>query len=289
MKRVHLLEALLLASAVVLSCSKENTDEGGSSAVQETFTDFTGTEVTTLDEVSPRVYCGWDMRWHQLTGNLDKWDYVRKNATGFYTNFIDMYYMVNENTKTAEQTLADLNKAFSSKYAFFEGSVETALNNSEATDRKTLELLTEAGFTVDYASVNYMTVAAKTSCQNRMNVLATYKGKRKVLYLCGPWCFNGNIKNDADAMEMSTWGDGTQTDGPLGYWYGDVGSMKQGSYSIVKRMNGLGKDTAIMLAPYAAGVAGYDASTDFLDVSKDCVFGHEDNNAAPPIWPCGCT
>ena len=45
-----------------------------------------------------------------------------------------------------------------------------------------------------------------------------------------------------------------------------------------------GRETAIMLAPYYAGIDAYDPRKDFLRVSKDCVLGHEDAGAMPQIW-----
>lgn len=44
------------------------------------------------------------------------------------------------------------------------------------------------------------------------------------------------------------------------------------------------KTSAVMLSPYAAKVAGYNATEDFFRVSKESVLGHEDNNASPDIW-----
>lgn len=248
--------------------------------------------VKTLADRTVRIYWGFDNQWHKLTNSADwpKWNYVRENLTGFYTNFIDMWNMAFQNSKSAEETCSALYNTFKNKYCFFETSMETAVNaaatgyNNAISDKRSLDYLTNAGFNVDYTSLNYMTVADKTNCQSRISLLQSYDGTRKCFYLCGPWCFNGNITNDDSAVEMSKWGDGIETDGPLGYWYANQGSMKECSYSIVKYMAKLNKVAAIMLAPYDAGVSGYSAPANFLGVSKDCVLSHEDNKAAPDIW-----
>ncbi|MBR4755518.1 MAG: hypothetical protein IK076_01095 [Bacteroidales bacterium] len=287
--------ASLLCILVALSfssCKEKPGDADDPSGEEVTFVDYSGIRIKTLPERKAGVYWGWDRRWHEITdpANRGKWNYVRENLTGFYTNFIDMWCMVYQNSKTPEETCKALYETFAGKSAFFEATMETKVNdgqngyNNEETDRRTLDLLTGAGFSVDYASVNYMTLAQAEYCKERMKLVATYKGDRKCLTLVGPWCFNGNIGNDKDAMEMSTWGDGLQTDGPLGYWKANQGKMREGSYSIVKRAALLGKESAVMLAPYDAGIASYNQKTDFLAVSKDCVFGHEDNGAMPDLW-----
>ena len=264
MKRSTL--ACIFVILAACACGKKD-PEGKETPQKEqvTFEDHSGKTVKTLKERKALVYWGWDTRWHEITdkANRDKWNYVRENLTGFYTNFIDMWCMVYQNSKTAAETCKALYETFEGKSAFFEATMETRVNdsevgyNNEETDRRTIDLLTDAGFSVDYASVNYMTVANAAYCKERMKLVATYRGNRKCYYLCGPWCFGGDISKDKDAMEMCTWGDGTQTDGPLGFWFSNQNKMRETSYSIVKHMWKIGKETAIMLAPYHAGVAGY--------------------------------
>ena len=284
----------LAVSAAISSCGKSDgaKTDGTAGGQTVTFPDYSGLTVKTLEEKSPRVYWGFDNKWHDIasSANRPKWEYTREHLTGFYTNFIDMWCMNFQNSKTAGETCKELYETFVNKNAFFEATMETKVNdgangyNNEETDRRTIDQLTSAGFNVDYASVNYMTVASKDYCKQRMNLIATYKGTRKCFYLCGPWTMNGSIFNDKDALEMAGWGDGIETDGPLGFWYSNQGKMKECSYSIVKYMKSKNLETAIMLAPYSADVSGYTATTKFLQVSKDCVLGHEDNNAAPEIW-----
>ena len=287
-----ILAALMALLLVLPSCSKKESGKTDVEDEEVSFSDNSGKTVNTLPERKALVYWGWDNRWHEITdkANRDKWNFVRENLTGFYTNFIDMWCMNYQNSKSAQETCKALYDTFVGKSAFFEATMETAVNdsqvgyNNEETDRRTIDQLTGAGFSVDYTSVNYMTTANAAYCKERMKLVATYKGDRKCLTLVGPWCFGGDIRNDKDAKEMCTWGDGAQTDGPLGFWYSDQNKMRQTSYSVVKYMNQLGKESAIMLAPYYAGIDAYDPRKDFLKVSKDCVLGHEDADAMPQLW-----
>lgn len=248
--------------------------------------------VKTLPDRSPSVYYGFMSKFNETADpkNYNQWDYTRQNLTGFYTNFIDMWQMQYQNTVDANVTCKNLANAFSSKRAFFEATMETKVNDDPNgainidTDKGMLDLLTNAGFNVDYASVNYMNVRGKAACMQHINNLKSYDGNRKVLYLCGPWEFNGDITSSSDALTMASWTDGIATDGPLGYWYVNQGNMQQCSYSIVKAMNEENKESAIMLCPYSVEQKGYNPAQDFLTVAKNCVLGHEDNGAAPQIW-----
>jgi hypothetical protein len=60
--------------------------------------------------------------------------------------------------------------------------------------------------------------------------------------------------------------------------------MREGSYSLVNFVENQNKTSAVMLAPYDAGVEGYNQTRDYLTISKQCVLEHEDNNASPDIW-----
>lgn len=291
-RRIGFLAAALAVLLALPACGEKATGQPEDEKDTFSFDDHSGKTVKTLKERQTLVYWGWDTRWHEITDpkNQSKWDYVRTHVTGFYTNFIDMWKINFQNSLSPQQTLRNLYDTFEGKSAFFEATMETKVNdsatgyNNEETDRRTIDQLSDAGFSVDYTSVNYMTVSDAAYCKERMKLVATYRGKRKCLYLCGPWCFGGSIRNDKDAMEMCTWGDGTQTDGPLGFWYANQNKMKETSYSIVKQMDQMGKETAIMLAPYYAGIDAYDPRKDFLKVSKSCVLGHEDADAMPQIW-----
>lgn len=282
---------LVCVAAVSFGCSSSG--KGGEPKPENFGTNpLAGQAVTTLPDRAVRVYWGFDNKWHSITNKqtYKYWDYTRRNLTGFYTNFIDMWCMVYQNKESAEQTCKDLYDTFVNKNAFFEATMEIRVNSGEngyndlTTDRRTIDLLTGAGFNVDYTSVNYMKVNDEANCKTRINLMRTYKGNRKCLYLNGPWTMNGNVLTDQESKTMSAWCDGFSTDGPLGFWYNDYNGMVEASYSVVKYMQSQKKETAIMLAPYAAGVSGYQSTRDFLAVSKKCVLGHEDHNAAPELW-----
>ena len=290
MKNVALKMTVAMMLLTNVSCSSSSKDEPGEKTYGKN--PLAGQTVTSLPDREVKVYWGFDNQWHKI-GNkrtYKQWDYTRRNLTGFYTNFIDMWCMVYQNSATAEETCKELCDAFENKNAFFEATMETRVNDGEngyndlTTDRRTIDLLTNAGFNVDYTSVNYMTVKDEAACKTRIDLMRTYKGNRKCLYLNGPWTMGGDVMTDADSKTMAAWCDGFATDGPLGYWYADQNGMVKASYSIVKYMQSQNKETAIMLAPYSVEVSGYKATRDFLAVSKKCVLGHEDNNAAPELW-----
>jgi len=188
---------------------------------------------------------------------------------------------------TSEQLIANLKKAFLKKDAFFETSLETQVNsgpngqNNIETDKKYIDLLTNAGFNVDITSLNYGVDP------QRVNTLKTYRGNRLCLALDGPWLIGGNILSDVNnnskirSAIVAT--DGIETDGPMGLWYANLGNMRSGSYSLVQFAHNNNKLAAVMLAPYDAGVNGYQ-SNDFLQVAKQCVFSHEDHYATPDVW-----
>lgn len=238
-----------------------------------------------------KVYIGISNAWHETADplNYQKWDYVRRNSTGFYTNFIAMWVNFYQNKVGAQQSCNNMRKAFLNGECFFETSMETKVNsgvngfNNDSTDRRSLDLLTNAGFKVTYTSLNY------GYDEQRVNLLRTYRGNRKCFYLAAPWRYGGDIfSNNASTNAtvrtniLNT--DGMQTDGPLGFWFVNRHGMQPASISLVKYCQQFNLESAVMLAPYAAGMEGYNSATDFLNVSKHCVFMHEDEDAAPDIW-----
>lgn len=244
-----------------------------------------------LPERKVEVYIGIADRWHDIddSDNYRKWSYVRQNAAGFYTNFIQMWQNSYQNSQDPQKSCDNMRKAFFKNGCFFETSMETQVNdspngiNNETTDKKYIDLLTNAGFAVDNTSLNYGVD------DQRIKTLRTYNGTRSCLTLVGPWTIGGDIESDAtignkQIRDNILFTDGMETDGPLGFWYNDSGQMREGSYSLVKYVTENKRISAVMLAPYDAGVAGYNQTKDYLTVSKQCVLNHEDNNASPDIW-----
>jgi len=277
-----LILVLLFPFLMMVSCNKIN--------LRNTLT----LSVKTIQKLPMRevkVYIGIADRWHDMddTDNYSKWSYVRQNAAGFYTNFIQMWQNSYQNNQDPQTSCDNMRKAFLKNGCFFETSMETGVNsgpngvNNETTDKKYIDLLTNAGFTIDYASLNYGV------SDQRINTLRTYDGSRSCLTLVGPWTIGGDITSDAtignkQIRDNILITDGMETDGPLGFWYNDSGQMREGSYSLVKYVTENKKMSAVMLSPYDAGVAGYNQTKDYLTVSKQCVLNHEDNNASPDIW-----
>lgn len=259
--------------------------------------DLTNTPVTptkTIQKVTEReakVYIGIADKWHQMEdpASYSNWSYVRTNAAGFYTNFIVMWRNSYQNTEDPQTSCNNMRKAFVKNGCFFETSMEKSVNssanggNDETTDKKYIDLLTNAGFVVDNTSLNYGV------SDERIKTLKTYNGTRSCLTLVGPWTIGGDIESDQksgnkqDRTNIAIT-DGMETDGPLGFWYSDSNQMREGSYSLVKYVEKNKQISAVMLAPYDAGVSGYNQSNDFLSESKQCVLDHEDNSASPDIW-----
>ncbi len=247
--------------------------------------------IVKLPEREAKVYIGIADKWHiaASSDSYNQWSYVRNNAAGFYTNFIVMWRNSYQNTEDPQTSCNDMRKAFSKNGCFFETSMEKSVNssanggNDETTDKKYIDLLTTAGFNVDVTSLNY---GVDTQ---RIKTLKTYNGTRSCLTLVGPWTIGGDIQSDAatgnkkDRANIAIT-DGMETDGPLGFWYSNSNGMREGSYSLVKYVEKNNQISAVMLAPYDAGVSGYNQSNDFLTESKQCVLNHEDNSASPDIW-----
>lgn len=247
--------------------------------------------ILTLPERQIKVYIGISDRWHEMADplNYSNWTYVRNNASGFYTNFIAMWKNNYQNTEDPQLSCIDMRKAFVNNGCFFETSLETKVTegtnggNNEVTDKQSIDILSNAGFSVENTSLNYGVD------MGRVNTLKTYNGLRGCLALEGPWLIGGDIQNNATAGNkkmrqdiLST--DGVETDGPLGFWVNDSYNMKEGSYSLAKFAIQNKKLSAIMLSPSDAGITTYNPTTDFLKTSKQCVLGHEDSNASPDMW-----
>jgi|GEM_PF-1279093 hypothetical protein len=274
--------SLLFPCLMIASCNKINLTNIPTSSVKT---------VQKLPEREVKVYIGIADRWHDIddSANYSKWSYVRENAAGFYTNFIQMWQNSYQNSQDPQKSCDNMRKAFLKNGCFFETSMETQVNdspdgiNNESTDKKYIDLLINAGFSVDETSLNYGVDV------QRIKTLRTYDGTRSCLTLVGPWTVGGNILSDGtignkQIRDNIIITDGMETDGPLGFWYNDSGEMREGSYSLVNFVENQNKTSAVMLAPYDAGVEGYNQTRDYLTISKQCVLEHEDNNASPDIW-----
>lgn len=236
---------------------------------------------TTKTAQRVEVYVGVADNHMDQINRPDQWTYVRRNADGFYINFIELDSMYSQSTLDA------YGKLFTNKNAF----IESDMNSSTEKEQGYVDRLHKAGFTIPYTSLNY---GWSKERQDGLKSYALKPGQKQRLCFVqdGPWNIGGTIfENKAyngvfSNSDYRSWvrqADGTSTDGPLGFWLIDQGSMKSASYSMVKFAHSLGKKSVLMLCPYGAGVTSYTPAM-YLNVGTNCVREHEDNDADPDIW-----
>jgi len=242
--------------------------------------------VSTTGSQRPEVYLGVCENYMDQINNPTQWSYVSQNADGFYANFIELDPRFA--TPYSQSSLNAFGSLFKSKMAIIESDMDYGNIQREQTYINNVQA---AGFMIPYTSLNYGWSAVRQE-NLKTNALKNGQNPRLCLVQQGPWCIGGSITGDngpaspysnADYRSWINQADGISTDGPMGYWYANVSQMKAGSYSMVKYAKGLGKKALVMIAPYGAGVSGYDASM-FLSVGQTCVRDHEDNDADPDIW-----
>ncbi len=233
--------------------------------------------------LAQQVYVGSANGWDAMIAHPEQWAFVRKHADGFYVNFIQMLHV---DAKKCVQTRA----LFSHKNAYYESdSRYTGLGGfpdggqfSRALQAEQLQALLDGGFHVPYTSLNYGVDDAKLADLKHQGLP---KGVTRPCFAQnGPWTFGGgditkdlgeNARMRADTART----DGASTDGPLSLWQADQGSMRSGSYSVVKYAHSLHKTAAVMVAPY-----NLKPTSQWLSVAQECVRQHEDAGAKPDIW-----
>lgn len=230
-----------------------------------------------------QVYVGSANGWDAMIAHPDQWAYVRKNADGFYVNFIQM---LNPDAKKCAQTAA----LFARKNAYYESdSRYTGLGGfpdggqfSRALQSQQLFALLKGGFTVPYTSLNYGVDDLKLADLKHLGLPAGVT--RPCFAQNGPWTFGGGdiTKNEGENARMradTARTDGASTDGPLSLWQADQGGMRNGSFSVVKYAHSLHKTAAVMVTPY-----DLKPTSQWLSVAQQCVRQHEDAGAKPDIW-----
>ena len=234
-----------------------------------------------------QVYVGAADQWNDLLAHPDQWQYVRRNADGFYVNFIEMDWLPKNERGMSQAKLQETAALFHHKNAYYESD----MNETVANEQDSLTRLQAAGFTVPYTSLNYGWSAS------RAEGLKTYalphgQAPRLNMVQAGPWVIGGSLRGDhggaapltnADYRAWIGQADGDSTDGPMGLWAVDAGGMHGGSFSMVKFAHSLHKQAVVMLCPYGAGQKAYTPDM-FLQVAQDCVHQHEDAGALPDIW-----
>ena len=241
-----------------------------------------------------------DAGWLDMIGQPAQWSYVRRNADGFYVNFIMMRRALAG--RTSASRVADLVPLFSHRSAYFESDLRKPLRDdpltgeSGADDERAIGLLGAAGFDIPFVSVSggWDDARARTLTSYRVRPSA----RRLLLYQVPPWLVHGDIPADAvvpDARpEYSTTiralrhridrTDGVSTDGPLSLWYVNQGGMRSGSISVVRYAHAHQKISMVMLSPHREpGNLGYDPGK-FLATGQMAVRQHEDAGAVPDIY-----
>ncbi len=196
------------------------------------------------------------------------WTYVRANANGYYIN----NFALNTNTADATQNskLSRMAGLFTSKNVFYETDLQ---RTTDGEDEVKIDILRQF-FNVSYATLNKGWTASRISALQ-------WRAPRPVLAMVAPWLISGDINSSAGAADRDSINhmSGSSTDGPMGLWRTDQGSMHGGSYSTVKYSHANSKLAMVMIAPYQSG-----SGSSFLSLGETCVRQHENAGAKPDIW-----
>ncbi|CAF1592194.1 unnamed protein product, partial [Adineta steineri] len=231
-----------------------------------------------------KIYYGEAELVQQLLTNNSQWTYVQENADGFYVNFIEIDDIL------SVDDLAGFFKLFKNKSIYYESDADPdhqPLNK----DKIAIDTFHSVGWNITQTSQNYGWTLERDEILGYYN-LTEHIIRRPDFVQIGPWTISGNISNDSGSGPYSNaqyraWinqSDGVSTDGPLGFWQNDFQQMREGSYSVVQYAHSIGKQAAVMLCPYGAGVVTYNSTRDFVTLGISAIQEHEDNDADPDIW-----
>ncbi|CAF1274672.1 unnamed protein product [Adineta steineri] len=231
-----------------------------------------------------KIYYGEAELVQQLLTNNSQWTYVQQNADGFYVNFIEI------NDILSVDDLAGFFKLFKNKSIYYESDADPdhqPLNK----DKIAIDTFHSVGWNITQTSQNYGWTLERDEILGYYN-LTEHVIRRPDFVQVGPWTISGNISNDSGSGPYSNaqyraWinqSDGVSTDGPLGFWQNDFQQMREGSFSVVQYAHSIGKQAAVMLCPYGAGVVTYNSTRDFVTLGISAIQEHEDNDADPDIW-----
>ena len=221
---------------------------------------------------STEVWIGGGLAWADLIdpANKDQWDFLQKNADGFYIN---NFAMGGQKIKEPDPGLPDRLKAMHDlldhKRVFYETDLVHAA--SDDFDTGCLALFDQAGFAYAGATINYGNSPARTA-------ILTKNGQYPLLYMFGPWKQGGDImssENDELRGRISAVSGGA-VDGPMTMWIRDAGHMHDTVYSTIKWCHANGKKFLYLLAPN-------DSGREFLPDAQNLVHGLEDNKAMPDM------
>lgn len=214
----------------------------------------------------PLVFVGHGDAWEMPTENPDQWRWVQDNADGLYINFIITDFQMQTAAKITEATAA-AGALMKHKQLFYEAD---ELSGTLANDQRNLDAFQAAGLTTTHVSYNYTTHLGWDDARAevlRNRGLMPGQGPRPALVLLAPWELSGDILADnpfnAECRhQLLDLADGFATDGPLGYYHANFQGYRQALDSLMSFARANDKYQAVMLAPYAAGIADYSSAED---------------------------
>jgi hypothetical protein len=245
------------------------------------------------------VYFGVADQWHDLLNHPDQWAYVQQHANGFYVNFIMMNRVIRHATGLTQSDLTKTCGLFAGHMAYLESDIRTPSSGhqggggggaddgaSAEQEQQYISMLHAGGCKIKYTSLNYGWSQERAENLTKFDLLP---GERRLDFVqTAPWKMNGNIDAPLAANEkirqLILASDGPSTDGPLGFWLVDGDGFRSGNLSLIQFAHQHHKKVMIMLAPYGAGAANYNAKQDFLKVGQDMVRYLESHHAIPDIW-----
>ena len=228
------------------------------------------------------VYIGVADLTQELIDNKSDWEFVRENASGMYVN----HKMFLHNDIPVSR-LVNLREVFTNKNAFLETDFREGESDTEK-DKSYIDDLKTANFIVTYSSLNYGYGEERRNILRDHNISGgqTY---RPCFVQAGPWAFDGDIatsKNDASRAMRGHLpnSDGFSTDSPIGCWYDNRLTMKEGSVSMMRYAQSHKKIGVVMIATHDCDSAIYDSDQHWFSTAKSCVKYHEDRGSNPEIW-----
>jgi len=239
------------------------------------------------------IYFGVSDEWPQLVASPTEWTYVQQHADGFYVNYLMLDRAAGNSDGDSQLLLAKTCRLFSNHAAYIESDMRPA-EATLATEQRDIEMLHAAGCRVEFSSLNYGWSAQRANNLTHFDLQAN-EGRRLNFEQIGAWSLNGNISGpsskstpgyNALVRQDLLASDGISTDGPLGYWAGNVSQIQPASLSLVDYAHQHGRAAVIMMSPYGAGVPlqVYDATKDILSTGEQEVRYFESRLEIPDIW-----
>ena len=255
--------------------------------------------------VAQEVYVGVADGMEVPVQHPDQWTYVQRNASGYYVNFVTLNRVIRGVNGLSPADLQQYCQLIASHAAFLESDIRTPLPGATGTggggahdgvspeqERQYISMLHQAGCRVAYTSLNYGWSRERAANLTQFEP-TPQEGRRLNFVQAAPWVVNGDVEGSSAERRAGynertrrsiLQSDGVSTDGPLGFWGSDSGKIKEGSISLVRYAHAHHRKAMVMLSPYGAGQAGYDAKTDFLPQAKQAVHDLEAAQAVPDIY-----